>query len=254
MLNYLELICRCPINAESWAKDDVGDAELKIDGYLMYRKDKAADSRAKGGGVLLYVKEKLRSRALHHLADDKFQDSVWCKIETEGRSVIVGVCYRSTSSTRQNNDNLLHLLDKVTHQRSQPRLLILGDFNFPEIDYVNYKVEGGLDTDANRFFNKTNDLFLHQHITDWTRCRAGQHPSTLDYVFTDEDNVIEDINYSPPLGKSDHVCIDMNYITGQQESEATQTTYDFWRGDYVRIKEELRNDDWEQLFVWEQRS
>ena len=48
---------------ESWAKNDVGDAELKIDGYLMYRKDKAADSRAKGGGVLLYVKEKLRSRA-----------------------------------------------------------------------------------------------------------------------------------------------------------------------------------------------
>ena len=232
---------------ESWAKDDVSDAELKIDGYLMYRKDKVVDSRVKGGGVLLYVNEKLRSHALHHLADDKFQDSVWCKIETDDRPVIVGVCYRSTSSTRQNNDNLLHLLEKVSHQGSQPRLLILGDFNFPEIDYVNYKVDGGPDTDANRFFIRTNDLFLHQHITYWTRCRAGQQPSILDYVFTDEDNVIEDITYSSPLGKSDHVCIDMNYIIGQQESETTQITYDFWKGDYVRIKEELRHIDWEQL-------
>ena len=129
------------------------------------------------------------------------------------------------------------------------RLLIFGDFNFPEIDYVNYKVEGGPDTDANRFFNKTNDLFLHQHINDWTRCRAGHHPSTLDYryVFTDEDNVIEDITYSPPLGKSDHVCIEINYINEQRESEVTQFAYDFWGGDYVKIKEELQKHDWVQL-------
>ena len=47
---------------ESWANEEIGDAELSVAGYLMYRKDKADDNRVKGGGVLLYVKEELRSR------------------------------------------------------------------------------------------------------------------------------------------------------------------------------------------------
>lgn len=184
---------------ESWANEDIGNAELAIDGILMHRKDKAADNRAKGGGVLLYVKEELRSYPTQHLTNEELQDSVWCKIESDGCPVIVGVCYRSTSSSRQNNDNLLNLFVKVTRQSSHSQLFIFGDFNYPEIDYVNYHVLSGPDTDASRFFNRTNDLFLHQHITEWTR--HGQQPSLLDFVFTDEDNVIDEIAYLPPLGK-----------------------------------------------------
>jgi len=112
---------------ESWASADISDAELKIDGYLMYRKDKADDSRTKGGGVLLYVTEELRSHPLPNISSAEFQDTAWCKIEAGTCAVIVGVCYRSTSSSKQNNDNLLHLLEKVTCQGSQSRLLIFGD-------------------------------------------------------------------------------------------------------------------------------
>jgi len=127
------------------------------------------------------------------------------------------------------------------------QLLIFGDFNYPEIDYVNYHVVSGPDTDASRFSNRTNDLFLHQHITEWTRSRHGQQPSFLDFVFTDEDTVIDEIAYLPPLGKSDHACVDMKYITEQQECDVTQATYDFWKGDYSKIKEELRKMCWEKL-------
>jgi len=66
-------------------------------------------------------------------------------------------------------------------------------------------------------------------------------------VFTDEDNVIDEIAYLPPLGKSDHACVDMKYIREQQECDVTQATYDFWKGDYSKIKEELRKMDWEKL-------
>jgi len=144
---------------ESWAREDVGDAELKVNGYIMYRKDKAADNRVKGGGVLLYVKEELRSYPLLHLTNDDFQDTVWCRIEADNWPVVVGVCYRSTSSSGLNNDKLLDLFAKAAHHGAQTRLLIFGDFNYPEIDYVNYKVDGGKDTDASKFFDKTNDLF-----------------------------------------------------------------------------------------------
>ena len=39
---------------ESWANNDVTDAELGLEGYVMFRKDRIG---RRGGGVLLYIKE-----------------------------------------------------------------------------------------------------------------------------------------------------------------------------------------------------
>ena len=39
---------------ESWANNDITDAELGLEGYVMFRKDRMGK---KGGGVLLYIKE-----------------------------------------------------------------------------------------------------------------------------------------------------------------------------------------------------
>ena len=39
---------------ESWANNDITDAELGLEGYVMFRKDRIA---RREGGVLLYIKE-----------------------------------------------------------------------------------------------------------------------------------------------------------------------------------------------------
>ena len=39
---------------ESWANKDITDAELGLEGYVMFRKDRMG---RRGGGVLLYVKD-----------------------------------------------------------------------------------------------------------------------------------------------------------------------------------------------------
>ena len=39
---------------ESWANNDITDAELGLEGYVMFRKDRMGRI---GGGVLLYIKE-----------------------------------------------------------------------------------------------------------------------------------------------------------------------------------------------------
>ena len=39
---------------ESWANNDITDAELGLEGYVMFRKDRMGK---RGGGVLLYIKE-----------------------------------------------------------------------------------------------------------------------------------------------------------------------------------------------------
>ena len=38
----------------SWANNDITDAELGLEGYVMFRKDRMG---RKGGGVLLYIKD-----------------------------------------------------------------------------------------------------------------------------------------------------------------------------------------------------
>jgi len=39
----------------------------------------------------------------------------------------------------------------------------------------------------------------------------------------------------------------LNYIKQEPESEISSTTYDFWKGDYVKIREELQKINWEEL-------
>ena len=71
-------------------------------------------------------------------------------------------------------------------------IMILGDFNYPTINYDNLTVNPG-DKSAADFFDKTMDSFLYQNVTEYTRIRQGYKPSKLDYIFTDEENLVENI-------------------------------------------------------------
>ena len=167
---------------ETWAKLDTVDAELSIPGYTMYRKDRTHDVYSKGGGVIIYVKDSLQSVPLTQLTNSEFNDSVWCQVQRDDFRLTIGTCYRSTSSTTNNNNELLNLLDKATHHAARDHILIMGDFNYPELDYNSWTSPLNSENDSSRFFDKTHDLFLYQHASDFTRVRAGQYQSKPDCV------------------------------------------------------------------------
>ena len=50
-------------------------------------------------------------------------------------------------------------------------------------------------------------VYLYQHITKPTRTRQGQEPSILNLVLSNEEGMIQDIEYLSPFGKSDHLVI-----------------------------------------------
>ena len=37
----------------------------------------------------------------------------------------------------------------------------------------------------------------------------------LDYIFTEEDELIEDVDYLPPLAKRYHACLAFHYVLGE---------------------------------------
>jgi len=72
---------------------------------------------------------------------------------------------------------------------------------------------------------KTQELCLSQHVKDATRIRQNQTPTTLDYIFTEEENLIETINYEVPLGKSDHVVLTWKLLLATSSVPSNQVKY-----------------------------
>lgn len=230
---------------ESWARNEIDDSELHIDGYVMYRQDRPLGTSSKGGGVLLYIKNTLHSEPLLQLTNSGFTDSVWAQIKSKGGTSIIGVCYRSTSSTDPNNVKLLQLLEEATQQPHR-HIMILGDFNYPSIDYSKLIVNPGGEHAAKEFLDKTMDIFLYQNVYEDTRVRQGQNPSKLDYIFTDEDNLIENLQVLPPLGKSDHACLDFSYLKGSEEDQPNHVKRNYWKADFHNINLTLNSVNWRE--------
>jgi len=100
----------------------------------------------------------------------------------------IGACNGRKSTRRKNtlcttNNNmtmrLLDMLEKAVNGCKHDRILVMGDFNYREIDYNNYDVKADDNSDACKFFDKTLDLYLVQHIT--TQC-CGISVKCADYA------------------------------------------------------------------------
>ena len=59
-------------------------------------------------------------------------------------------------------------------------------------------------------------------------------------LFIDEDNLIEDLSYSEPLWKSDHVALQWNLLLEMNEPTGCQDKKNYWKGDYEKITIELQ--------------
>ena len=119
---------------EVWMKE-----AYSIKGYHpVFRHDRDVDQ--KGGGVMLFVHENLTVTECIELNEMDFQESVWCVIHmTHTEKLLVGVCYRSPSSSKENNEKL-NLMLHCTQRIQAQNVLIMGDFNFPHWDYLKEKL------------------------------------------------------------------------------------------------------------------
>jgi len=55
---------------------------------------------------------------------------------------------------------VIYILDKAIMQNRSSHMLIMGDFNYPDIDYVNSPVMAGESDPASLFFDKKQNLCL----------------------------------------------------------------------------------------------
>ena len=82
-------------------------------------------------------------------------------------------------------------------------------------------------------------------MTESTRCRANQQDSCLDLIFTNEDLMIDNLQYQTNLGASDHLVLTFDFICYIPPDNQGPPRRIFFKGDYDAMREVLRKSTWE---------
>ena len=80
-------------------------------------------------------------------------------------------------------------------------LIVLGDFNYPKINWVHYNTKFSMNKSNYKFLESTEDCFFQQYVKSSTRGRNSNNPSLLDLGMSNYD-LFDNVSLLPPLGKS----------------------------------------------------
>ena len=146
-------------------------------------------------------------KATHLTMESNAKEFLWCKINlTEQNNFFFFfffffLCiYRSPTSTIENLLDLNRMLKSTSDLRFS-HLLIVGDFNFKEINWSLFESSENESHMAFIFLEGIKDCFLFQQIREPARFREGQIPNSSDLIFTNEENMVDKINHLRSLGK-----------------------------------------------------
>ena len=191
------------------SKSTVLSPHFKCAGYELF------SSFFPNGGVSAFIRFDVQT--LHLKEFDLSNPSLqlfWLKISLPYATKYICTLYRSPNS---NNHELLfdHLsksIETITLQSPRSEILVLGDFNIHNSDWLSYSSNvtspAGREAEA---FAIVNDLT--QVISEPTRVpdRAGDKSNTLDLFLTSNPSIYSPPTVSSPLGNSNHCLITLRH-------------------------------------------
>ena len=198
-----------------------------------------------GRGVAIYTHRSLQANGVKIFNDIEYEESVWCTVKLHaGDQLLIGCIYRSPNSNDINN-NKLNTLMKNAADAKFSHILIGGDFNYKEINWIDKTTNTAIDHESSIFLECILDSYLTQHVTSPTRFRQNQTESTLDLIFTNEEGMINQIKTLPAIGASDHVVLSFELLCYSPSEGSSSPKSSFFKGDYVAMRENLTNHNWE---------
>ena len=137
------------------------------------------------------------------------QELIACEVVTNnGNNLIISCVYRSPNSTADNTNSLNRSL-RALAERYYSNLVVLGDFNYPKIDWTHCTTTTNTNDPNFMFLETIRDCFLQQYVKSPTRGRNCDNPSLIDLALCNNDDLVLDVSVLSPLGKSDHSLIEM---------------------------------------------
>ncbi|XP_053130019.1 uncharacterized protein LOC128335549 [Hemicordylus capensis] len=161
--------------------------------------------------------------------------------KTEGDSaephkVQTGACASRSMSHKnsilqgnQNANSDWELQEEIREASRRGRAVIMGDFNYPHIDWVNS--QSGQNKEV-KFLDILNDCALEQLVMEPTREKA-----TLDLILSDTQDLVRDVSVIDPLGNSDHSAIKSSIHAGRESPRISNTDIlNFRRGSFSKMR------------------
>ena len=229
---------------------NIQECEVSIEGYELFH-----NLNDKGRGICLYIKTELKPSVI--VFDTDFEEVILTECFVNNDKLTIGLFYRSPTRYDKNDENVkkrhdenltnLNALIQSISDKKPENLLLLGDFNFPQIDWDKETTPLNEDSDTNKFLKQTKDAFLIQHVLQPTRYREGQKATLDDLVFSNNEKLVNDIEILPPLGKSDHMTliVDLALI---HKPHRNQERRNFYKGDYEAMRKDLEGVEWDKEF------
>ena len=226
-------------------KTNTAEVEFIINGYKLFHTDMHQE---KMRGTLIYIKNNIHSIELN-LPRYQLIEAVGAKIKLRNNDWLFLIAvYRSPNSANECIQELEHVLsyEKEGNTKASHRLIV-GDFNLREIDWESETSNANENHIASQFLEAVRDNFLYQHVKEATRMRENQRDSLIDLVFSNEENMIENIKHLPPLGKSDHLILQFDLVTYVDRFTQPIEKLNFFKGNYGEIRKNLNNINWDDI-------
>ena len=203
-----------------------------------------------GRGTALFIKDNIECTTLP-LYEDIFSPCNICKIEIDNESTFIfGVIYRSPNSNDEENVKVNDLVNKLCNDYYKEKIVIVGDLNYPDIDWKNDTCDKNSAHKASKFLECIHKNYLSQKITEPTHHRGTQSPTLVDIVLTNENDFVYDVNLHAPLGKSHHsvVCFELNTCHTKSIQDPV-IKYQINKGNYSKMREQLNlsEEEWDRL-------
>ena len=208
-----------------------------------------------GRGLCLFVKKSIDFNQINKY-EDSFKTSIFINIKNPKYNLMFGVLYRSPNTSYEDSLILTNMIDSIAKENMSVNntILLLGDFNFPGIDWELETTKHTSELNIeNKFLSCIKDNFLFQMVSQATHNRGDQTPTLIDLVITNDPELLSDLSYNAPVGKSHHSCISFKvYVdlvnTPHINNSIPIAKYDYEKGDYEGMRKEVKDINWKNLF------
>ena len=215
-------------------------SEIQLEGYNIFN-----NVNPTGRGVIIYVNNLLKATIIDDI-DLVCNDTVFVSLTINAtEELILGCVYRSPNSNQDHNDKLNQVIVSVS--RKNKKVLLVGDFNLPYINWNTWTTNSASNSKESVFIETVRDSFLQQCVSKSTRYRSNEKSNVLDLILVDNEEYIESLEHQSPLGKSDHEALTFDYLCSIQKIQYYKTKYYYRKADFTSMNEEFSNIDWNSL-------
>ena len=237
---------------ETWLSREHLDNEIFPDNiYKVYRRDRSKHShppdpdnsnkfRRKGGGVLVAVKSSIDVDNDKVIVSSKAELLSIC-LKSKNICYCISACYRVGTLGEQNLNEIEKHLRNVIGQRKFKAHFLIGDFNLPEVNWVDGSSSLQL---GRRFIDLFNDLGLTQMINKPTHEKG----KILDLLFTNLTGSVENIVVMTKneICSSDHFGISFDIKMNFRKKILKRKIYNYKKADWEGLTNDLKRVNWDQ--------